>query len=441
MEENIKISKLEIENVKRVKAVKIEPTKSGLTVIGGNNEQGKTSILDAIAWALGGNKHRPAEPQRKDSVIPPTIDITLSNGLKVERRGKNSDLKVTDPAGEKAGQKLLDSFVEEFALDLPKFMAQTSKEKASTLLRILGLEEELLKLTQEEQRFYNDRRAIGQIADQKKKYAKEMEYFDNAPKEPILATEIIQKQQAILLKNAENQKQRQKLAENKEQKKRLEDQIAELENQLKVAKEKLVVLDANVKTGEKDVLQLQDESTAELEESLRNIEVINVQVRKNLEKDKAEEDAEEYTRQYDQLSLEIERVRKSKANLLTGAKLPLPELSVLDGELTYKGFTWTDMSGAEQLKVATAIVRELNPKCGFVLLDKLEQMDLDTLNEFGKWLEVEGLQAIATRVSKGDECQIVIEDGYAVKNETLTNDPEQINEKAKAAPSWTPGKY
>ena len=52
--------------------------------------------------------------------------------------------------------------------------------------------------------------------------------------------------------------------------------------------------------------------------------------------------------------------------------------------------------------------------CSF--LDKLEQMDLDTLNEFGEWLEQEGLQAIATRVNTGGECSIIIEDGY-VKDE------------------------
>ena len=73
------------------------------------------------------------------------------------------------------------------------------------------------------------------------------------------------------------------------------------------------------------------------------------------------------------------------------------------------------MSGSERLRVATAIVRKLNPQCGFVLLDKLEQMDLATLEEFGRWLEQEGLQAIATRVSTGDECSIIIEDGYVVK--------------------------
>ncbi len=74
------------------------------------------------------------------------------------------------------------------------------------------------------------------------------------------------------------------------------------------------------------------------------------------------------------------------------------------------------MSGSEQLKVATAIVRKLNPECGFVLMDKLEQMDAKTLAEFGAWLEQEGLQVIATRVSTGGECSIIINDGYVESN-------------------------
>ena len=67
----VKINELQIENLKRIRAVKIEPTQNGLTVIGGNNGQGKTSVLDSIAWALGGEKYRPSSPQREGSVIPP----------------------------------------------------------------------------------------------------------------------------------------------------------------------------------------------------------------------------------------------------------------------------------------------------------------------------------------------------------------------------------
>ncbi len=98
--------------------------------------------------------------------------------------------------------------------------------------------------------------------------------------------------------------------------------------------------------------------------------------------------------------------------------MPLPGLSVSEGELTYQGYRWDNLSGSDQLRVATAIVRRLHPQCGFVLLDKLEQMDLQTLQEFGSWLQAEGLQAIATRVSTGGECSILIEDGYSSTPET-----------------------
>lgn len=71
MESSIKINKLEIENVKRIKAVKIEPTKNGLTIVGGNNNQGKTSVLDSIAWALGGDRYKPSNRSNPDCPPPP----------------------------------------------------------------------------------------------------------------------------------------------------------------------------------------------------------------------------------------------------------------------------------------------------------------------------------------------------------------------------------
>ena len=145
---SMKINKLEIENVKRVKAVAIEPAASGLTIIGGKNNQGKTSVLDAIAWALGGDKYRPSQAQRNDSVIPPNLHIVMNNGLIVERKGKNSALKVTDPEGKKGGQQLLNEFVEQLALDLPKFMEAPDKEKAQTLLQIIASDLSLRGLKQ-----------------------------------------------------------------------------------------------------------------------------------------------------------------------------------------------------------------------------------------------------------------------------------------------------
>lgn len=436
--EQIRINKLEIENVKRVKAVKLKPSDTGLTIIGGNNQQGKTSVLDAITWALGGNKYRPSNAKNESSVIPPIIKLTMSNGLVVERKGKNSDLKVIDPRGEKAGQQLLDSFVEELALNLPKFMNQSSKEKANTLLQIIGVGDKLAELEQEEKEAYNQRHAIGQIADQKEKYAKEQVYYPDAPQQLVSASDLIKRQQEILAKNGQNQIHRNNLKEleasqvlDKEKYEQITAKIEELTREKEGLGSLINSRADNIEIAKKTVEELQDESTAELEASIENIEQLNEKVRANLSKEKAEEDAQGYRDQYSKLSTIINDIRKKKTDLLNSANLPLEGLMIDDRELLYKGYKWDSMSGAEQLKVATAIVRKLNPDCGFVLMDKLEQMDLDTLKEFGQWLEQEGLQVIATRVSKGDECSIIIEDGHVINS--------NVEEAEK--PKWKAGEF
>ena len=427
----VTINRLEIENVKRIKAVKIEPSATGLTIVGGNNNQGKTSVLDAIAWALGGNKYKPSQAQREGSQVPPTLKIVMSNGLIVERKGKNASLKVIDPNGQKGGQQLLDSFVEELAINLPKFMESTPKEKADTLLQIIGVGNKLAELELKENELYNNRHAIGVIADQKEKFAKEQEYYPDAPKELVSIAELIQQQQAILANNGENARKRQNVDAIQMQYSNAEANVSRLQEELAKAIDERDKFKQDLAIAQKNAIELHDESTAEIEANIQQIDDINRKVRANLDKEKAEEDAKEIRQQYNALSVEIEDVRKQKRDLLTNADLPLEGLSVEDCELLYLGQRWDNMSGSQQLQVATAIVRKLKPECGFVLIDKLEQMDQITLQQFGGWLEKEGLQAIATRVSTGDECSIIIEDGYSVENEQ--------HQQVQAKPAWEGG--
>lgn len=417
MTEPVKINELLIENVKRVKAVQFEPSADGLTIIGGRNGQGKTSVLNAIAWALGGNNYKPSVPERDGALVPPNLHIELSNGLIVERKGKNSTLKVTDPNGNKSGQQLLNEFVSTLALDLPKFINGSDKDKADSLLKILGIGDVLAQLDVKENQLYAQRTEVGRIADRKKKAADEMPMYPNVPKEPVSATELIKQQQEILARNGENERKRQDAA-------RYEQMLAEAQIAFDEAKEALQKAEQDCLTARKSAEDLHDESTAELEKNLAEIEALNIKIRANSTKEAAEVEANNLQQEYDGLTEQIESVREERNKLLDSAELPLPGLSVKDGKLIYNNMPWDGMSGSDQLKVATAIVRKLNPQCGFVLMDKLEQMDLETLQEFGVWLKQEGLQVIATRVSTGDECSIIIEDGM------VKGDTEAVKEKA-----------
>lgn len=434
---SVKIMALEAENVKRIKAVALTPSPTGLTLVGGNNNQGKTSVLDALAWALGGDRFRPDAAQRDGAVAPAHLKVTLSNGVIVERKGKNSTLTVTDPTGRRSGQQLLNAFIEPLALDLPRFMEASDKEKADILLRIIGIGAELHTRDMEIKALYDKRTFTGQLAQQKKHFAEELISYPEAPDEPVSASDLIRQQQDILARNGENQRKRSQLAQLTDLLERQKKVVADLEFQLSTEKQRLTTMQADVKIAQTAAADLQDESTAELEASIRDIEDTNRKVRANLEKARAEDEAVQYDSEYKRLTEQIAQKRADRMALLNGADLPLRGLSVEDGALTYKGKHWRDMSGSDQLRVAAAIVRRLNPDCGFVLLDKLEQMDMTTLQEFSAWLEAEGLQAIATRVSTGSECQIIIEDGM-VKDTDIT--PPPVTEKPQPQ-SWTKGAF
>lgn len=414
----ITINELQVENLKRIKAVKLEPSASGLTVIGGKNGQGKTSVLDAIAWALGGEKFRPGNPTRDGALTPPNLHVVLSNGIIVERKGANGSLKVIDPTGKKSGQRLLDEFISKLALNLPAFLHASEAEKSKALLQIIGVGDKLMEMDRKEEQLYNQRKEVGRIADRKKKAAEEMPFYPNMPAEPVSVSDLLKEQQDILARNGENDRKRRNAREMQERFMRAESNYKAAMEALKAAEDTLRKARADAEVAAKSAQDLQDEGTTELEENLRNVEVMNEKIRANAAKEGAELEANNLQQEYEGLTEQIESVRSDRADLLKEADLPLPGLSVQDGQLLYKGEPWDGMSGAEQLKVAVAIIRKLNPECGFVLIDKLEQMDTDTLREFGKWLEEEGLQVIATRVSTGDECSIIIEDGMVKDDES-----------------------
>ena len=418
----MKINRLEVENVKRVQAVQLEPRSTGLTVIGGKNGQGKTSVLDAILWGLGGNKYKPSEAKRQDSAGDPRIQIEMDNGLVVIREGKNASLKVIDQHGNKAGQQLLDELIGQLALDLPKFLNASAKEKAETLLQVIGVGQQLAAFDRDYEKIYNERHLVGQTYTRKKKHAEDLPFEQGVPETEVSASELIQQQQAILAKNGENQRLCQRRDELARAVQSQQVSVDSLANQLRVAQEKLTVLRADYNTASRTAASLADESTAELETSLRQIDDTNRRVRINADKQRAEQEAADLGQQVEDLTAKLETVRKQRMDLLNGANLPLPGLSIdLVGDLVYNGQKWDCMSSSEQLRIAVAIVRQLRPDCQFVLLDKTEQMDLDTLTDFGKWL------VIATRVSTGGECSIIIEDGL-VANVSL----------AAASPSVSP---
>lgn len=437
MSEPVKITSLELENVKKVRAVRLSPSESGLTVIGGGNRAGKTSVLDGICYALGGEKFRPSDLQNSEGLNPARMEVRLSNGLVVVREGKNAALKVTDPEGRKSGQKLLDGFVSAFALNLPAFMNAKTADKAKALLDTLGIGEKLLELDREERKWYDERTVAGRIADSKAKHAKELPEFPDVPEEPLSSADLTREMTETLAFNARQKALRDNIDKLKDayetengRLRMMEQRLRELQDQIDVQKKRVgdAYHEYNVASS---VTISPDQDTSGIQKKLDELEEINVKVRQNAEKANAMDEAKHYAEERDALTAKVEDVRRRRAALLKSAAMPLDGLDVVDGELVYDGRKWDCMSTMEQMKVSVAVCRAMKPECGFCLVDRLESFDLHELGEFAAWAEAEGLQVIGTRVSDGGECTVVIEDGTVKGADEWDDMPKKAPEPVK----------
>ena len=310
---------------------------------------------------------------------------------------------VTDSNGARHGQELLDSFVSEIAIDLPKFLNASPREKSHMILQTLGIEEQLDALAKQEKEKYDTRTMVGRAADRKQRAAEDMPWYEDAPENPVNVADLVKEFQTVLARNGIKTERRRNFEANKAELARVQSEISRL-------RERENVLQAAFRAAEDEDFIL--EPTAELQQQIANFEEINRKVDANAERIRRLEEADALSDQRDALTKEIETIRAERLSLLKNADFPLEGLVVSpDGELLYNGQQWDCMSASQQLIVSCAIASKINPACRFVRMDKLEQLDLKTLAEFDRWLKTQDLQCIATRVSVGDECSLIIEDG------------------------------
>ncbi|MFQ6859306.1 MAG: AAA family ATPase [Collinsella sp.] len=434
----VSIASLELENVKRVRAVELQPNEKGLTVLGGRNGQGKTSVLDAIAYALGGESMRPDRVTREGSATPAKMRVELSNGIVCERKGKNSSLTVTDTTGMKGGQRLLDEFIGEFALNLPKFLNMSDREKADYLLKTLGIADQLAEADRKVAEANAERTEIGRRAKAARKMAEDSPFHEGVPGETLDVSALLDEQmfahetnQAIEFKRREVEAKRAESERMAAEVERLARELADATERMAIASSRSETVTGELEGLEADLANMEPADEQAAAEAVREAEAVNEMVRQNTARVEMLADADRLDGEYRAAGERVAKAKEERLSLLDGADLPLDGLAVEEGVLRFNGSAWGDMSGSEQLRVATAIVRKLKPECGFVLVDKLEQFDPQQLAEFGEWASGQGLQVIGTRVAVDDTCTVVIEDGRVVQEEQ----PEQAEEKEEKEPS------
>ena len=419
-----KITGLKLENVKRIKLVEIQPAENGLTIIGGNNGEGKTSVLDGIAYALGGESFRPSALTNGDGNAYIRVDI---GDYTVERKGKNAELRITDRNGMKGGQKMLNEIVGKFALDLSKFMNANDQEKTKLLLKMFPeLETMLDEYKRESEQLRGKRTEINRDIVRMQAQYDMMPCHSDVPEAEIQVSDLIEQLNAESQKEKDLEEKRRNAEAISGNLKAMEEQYNSMTDTLESLRSQIKTLEANIQANVTSAKQMLEQKRilaeeienapasrrAEITEQINHASAINDKILQNRNRKSALANLEALRKESETLTSNIDEIESRRKATLQKANLPLPELSITDeGELLYHNQKWDCMSGAERLKVATAICMEAKPECGFVLIDGLEAMDGKTLDEFSRFLAEKNMQGIGTIVGENERATIILEDG------------------------------
>ena len=426
------ITQLTAENILRLEAVEIafEPT-GGLTIIGGKNGAGKTSVLNAIAMALGGRKLCPEEPiNRKSGATKASVKVTLDNGLVVERRftPKGDYLHVAhgeDGPKVSSPQAVLDELVGALTFDPLAFARMSSEERSATLHGIVDVD--VSSFDTRHENLYETRRDVNRSLRDAEGALNDMPPVEgNVPEEEISISDLSQELERCQTHNTNVQK----LADNVEAKERqLEvwrQQHAEAlvlveqrQRELAQAQERLATANDHIDQGKQEIAEAvkasegkQPVDTKPIRDQITQADEINRAVRAKKARAAQAAKVKALQKESDDLTANMETLQVKKQKALAEAKYPIDGLTLTpDGAVVYKNVPFEQAADSEKLRVSLAIGAALNPTLRFCGVRDGSLLDEQSLIEVAKMAKEADLRVLLERVGEGQECSVIIEEG------------------------------
>lgn len=252
----MKIVELRAENVKCLKAVEVRPIGS-VVEVRGRNGQGKSSLIDAIAYALGGKPLCPEMPIRAGQDHANVV--VKFDGLVVRRTWTPTDTYLTveneQGAAYRTPQAILDKLVGNLTFDPLEFVRMKPQQRRDELLALLGLREKLVELdTREGQLSVFRRDAHKEVERLKALLATLASIPEDTPDTPLSLIDLTRAQQAAMAKKAAIDRRHEQLEQKKEAREESKRTLAQKEGELKALRQR-------IKDAEDTVILL----TAELE--------------------------------------------------------------------------------------------------------------------------------------------------------------------------------
>lgn len=414
----MKIINLRAENVQRLKAVEIAPGEESVVVVGGNNGHGKTSLLDSIMFALGGKASLSQKPVREGQGSA-SVEVAVDGFViskKIYPNGK-SELVIKNAEGqiESSPQKLLDSLTSKLTFDPLAFANMEQKQQVEVLKSLIPFDfsahEKFRKMTYDERTFVN-----------RELKAKTAENEAN-PYDPSLGVDLepdtdIAK---LIADAATNAASKQTLERNINSAARA---IAESEERIEALKSEIIGLELRIEKAKHYIEEHEPKlsnwpvvDVTQLEKAREDLRIKNDRRRKNQEAKQIMAQKLALEAQVNELTEKINKLDEQKITAITNATLPVAGLSFHDDDgVMFAGIPFSQLSGAERLKVSLAMGIALNPQLRVLLIRDGSLLDDENLQVVGEMAKQHNMQVWIERVGKGEECSVIIEDGTIVEN-------------------------
>jgi recombinational DNA repair ATPase RecF len=425
----MKIISLTAENIKRIKAVSLKPDGKSV-VIGGDNGQGKSSVLDSILFAIGGKDVICDKPIRKGEkrgeIVIELNDLTVTRrftegGTSLVVKNKNGEAQVSP-------QMLLDKLTGDLSFDPLEFSRMDAKAQRDTLARLAGLD--LDAITAEYQKAFNERTEANRLPAAIKANLAGKAIQPGLPEEEVSADDLLKKLEEIQAHNfkctqAQTEAERLGRALSAANLAREDEAVAatSLQQQLKAVQKALEVktqqatqVEAAYEEQLRKAAAAVKQDEAPVKSELSNLTAKNTAIRQNKFITEKQRDLKKAEEKAAALTKQLEKILDRKEKMVNEAKYPLEGLAADEGEVYYNKIPLKQASDAEQIRISTAIGMALNPQLRVMLIKSGCFLDSKSLAELHKLAAENDVQLWIERVGDGKEVSVVIEDGSVIEN-------------------------
>lgn len=467
----LKIVRLEAENIKRLSAVEIKPD-GNMVEITGRNAQGKSSILDAIWWAMKGRGVIQSTPIRRGAeeahVELDLGKMVVRRRFKLNKEGNDftTDVRVeaVDGARYPTPQALLDSLMGDLCVDPLQFLRMDQKQQFN-LLRTFVPDVDFEAIDQANREDYANRTVANRTAKQHRSAADQIAVPADLPDEPIDEAALTEQlaragehNGQIETRKAARAAAAEKIERAIAQAQALKDglpaktraiearrtaTVEDIERQIEALQKRIAKVNADADAELTDARDLTAEEcqsldteaavlrskldaapplpdpidVAALTSEIAQARQINERIRQRAVRDKHVAAAEDLETLSQALTKGMAERDARKAAAIASANLPVAGIEFGDGELLLNGLPLDQASDAEQLRASVAIAMALSPRLRVIRVRDGNVLDADGMKLLAELAQQYDAQVWIETVRSDDRVAFVIEDGRVKRGE------------------------